>query len=67
MNPMYSGLILMTVGAFFAGGGISFRKQKLPLVAQVIMWLIPLALFGYGAYVAFTFGAFGEASAASRC
>ncbi|BAV87590.1 MULTISPECIES: hypothetical protein [Rothia] len=56
MNPMYSGLILMTVGAFFAGGGISFRKQKLPLVAQVIMWLIALALFGYGAYVAFTFG-----------
>ena len=49
MNPMYSGLILMTVGAFFAGGGISFRKQKLPLVAQVIMWLIALALFGYGA------------------
>ena len=56
MNPMYSGLILMTVGAFFAGGGISFRKQKLPLVAQVIMWLISLELFGYGAYVAFTFG-----------
>lgn len=56
MNPMYSGLILMTVGAFFAGGGISFRKQKLPLVAQVIMWLIALTLFGYGAYVAFTFG-----------
>ncbi len=56
MNPMYSGLILMTVGAFFAGGGISFRKQKLPLVAQVIMWLIALALFGYGAYVAFTLG-----------
>lgn len=56
MNPMYSGLILMTVGAFFAGGGISFRKQKLPLVAQVIMWLIALALSGYGAYVAFTFG-----------
>ena len=56
MNPMYSGLILMTVGAFFAGGGISFRKQKLPLVAQVIMWLIALALFGDGAYVAFTFG-----------
>ena len=56
MNPMYSGLILMTVGAFFAGGGISFRKQKLPLVAQVIMWLIALALCGYGAYVAFTFG-----------
>ena len=44
------------LGAFFAGGGISFRKQKLPLVAQVIMWLIALALFGYGAYVAFTFG-----------
>ena len=56
MNPMYSGLILMTVGAFFAGGGISFRKQKLPLVAQVIMWLIALALFGYGAYEGFTFG-----------
>lgn len=56
MNPMYSGLILMTVGAFFAGGGISFRKQKLPLIAQAIMWLIALALFGYGAYVAFAFG-----------
>ena len=27
MSPLYSGLILMTVGAFFAGGGISFRKQ----------------------------------------
>lgn len=56
MDPLYSGLILMTIGAFFAGGGISFRKQKLPVIAQIILWVLAIALFCYGAYVAFAYG-----------
>ena len=56
MSPLYSGLILMTVGAFFAGGGISFRKQGISLGA---LWIIALALFGYGAYVTFVYGSQG--------
>lgn len=59
MSPLYSGLILMTVGAFFAGGGISFRKQGISLGAQIVLWVIALALFGYGAYVAFVYGSQG--------
>ncbi|WP_165313291.1 hypothetical protein [Rothia halotolerans] len=51
MSPFVSGLLLMVVGAFFAGGAISFNRQKLPVVVQVILWVIAVGLFAYGAYV----------------
>ncbi|MCP3425255.1 hypothetical protein NBM05_04235 [Rothia sp. AR01] len=51
MSPLVSGLLLMAVGAFFAGGAISFRRQRLPVVVQVILWVIAVALFVYGGYV----------------
>ena len=51
MSPLTSGLLLMIFGAFLFGGGISFRRQKLPLIAAVILWVLGLAVFGYGFYV----------------
>ncbi|SQC37292.1 1-(5-phosphoribosyl)-5-[(5-phosphoribosylamino)methylideneamino] imidazole-4-carboxamide isomerase [Rothia kristinae] len=40
MSPLTSGLLLMIFGAFLVGGGISFRRQKLPLIAQVVLWIL---------------------------
>ncbi|GGH63702.1 hypothetical protein [Rothia aerolata] len=55
MTPTVSGLLLMVFGAFFVGGAWSFRQQKLPLAVQIIMALVGLAIFGYGAYVMFAY------------
>lgn len=51
MRPLTSGLLLMIFGAFLVGGGISFRRQKLPLIAQVVLWILGAAFFAYGLYV----------------
>lgn len=51
MSPTTSGILLMVVGFFFAGGAISFRQQKFPVIAQIVLWVLALALAGYGLYV----------------
>ena len=51
MDPTYSGLILMLAGGMCAGGVYSFHQQKLPLVAQIVLGLIALALIAYGFFV----------------
>lgn len=55
MDPMYSGLLLMAFGAFFVGGAISFRQQKLPVAVQVILWILGLGVFGYGVFILFNY------------
>ncbi|WP_165001014.1 MULTISPECIES: hypothetical protein [Rothia] len=51
MSPIVSGLLLMTFGAFLAGGAISFRKQKITVIAQIVLWVLAVVLFAYGFYV----------------
>lgn len=51
MSPLVSGLLLMTFGAFLAGGAISFRKQKITVIAQAVLWILAVASFAYGFYV----------------
>lgn len=55
MDPTVSGLILMTFGAFLVGGGYSFRKQGLPLIAQIVLLILGLVAFAYGGYVLFAY------------
>lgn len=51
MSPITSGLLLMTIGAFLIGGAISFKRQKISVIAQIILWVVALAFFAYGFYV----------------
>lgn len=55
MDPTVSALILMVFGFFLIGGAYSFRKQKLPLVASIILALAGVGFLGYGGYVLFTY------------
>lgn len=55
MDPMYSGLILMLAGGMCLGGVYSFRQQKLPLVAQLVLLVLALALLAYGMFVVFKY------------
>ncbi|MDO4252868.1 MAG: hypothetical protein Q4C74_06505 [Rothia sp. (in: high G+C Gram-positive bacteria)] len=55
MSPIISGLLLMAFGAFFIGGAWSFRQQKLPLLVQLILAIVGLGIFSYGAYIVFTY------------
>lgn len=51
MDATYSGLILMLAGGMCLGGVYSFRQQKLPLVAQIGLGVIAVALLAYGIFV----------------
>lgn len=51
MEPTYSGLILMLAGGMCLGGSYSFRQQKLPLVAQIVMLIIAVVLLVYGGFI----------------
>ncbi|MDO4916852.1 MAG: hypothetical protein Q3974_04465 [Rothia sp. (in: high G+C Gram-positive bacteria)] len=53
MSTTVSGLLLMAFGAFFVGGAWSFHRQKLPLLVQLIMAVVGLGLFAYGAFILF--------------
>lgn len=55
MSTTVSGLLLMAFGAFFIGGAWSFRQQKLPLVVQLIMAVVGLAIAAYGGYILITY------------
>lgn len=41
----------MLAGGMLAGGAYSFRQQKLPLIAQIIMLILAIALVGYGMFI----------------
>lgn len=43
-------MLTMVLGAFFAGGAISFKQQKKPLWSVLLLVVIALALIIYGAY-----------------
>lgn len=47
-------MLTMVLGAFFAGGAISFKQQKKPLWSVMLLAAIALALIIYGAYSWFT-------------
>lgn len=51
MSPVVSGMLLMLAGSFFAGGAISFRRQKITVLAQIVLWVLAVAFFAYGFYV----------------
>lgn len=55
MSTSLSGLLLMAFGAFFIGGAWSFRSQKLPLIVQLIMAIVGIALAVYGGFILFTY------------
>lgn len=55
MSSTVSGLMIMVFGAFFIGGAISFRQQKLPLLVQAILAIVGVALLGYGGYILLTY------------
>lgn len=47
---MSAAVLLMVLGAFFAGGAISFRQQRKPAWTVVLLALIAAGLIGYGWY-----------------
>lgn len=47
---MTASVLTMILGAFFAGGAISFKQQDKPLWSVVILAVLALGLIGYGAY-----------------
>lgn len=51
MSTTLSGLLLMAFGAFFIGGAWSFRQQKLPLLIQIVMAVVGVAIAAYGGYI----------------
>ena len=46
-------VLLMALGAFFAGGSISFRQQRKPAWSVLLLALLAAALVGLGGYAAF--------------
>lgn len=55
MSPTVSALLLMAFGSFFVGGAWSFRQQKLPLIVQIIMAIVGVAIFAYGCFTLFNY------------
>ena len=51
MSPTVSGVILMLAGFFFAGGAISFARQRLSRIVIGVLWILAAALVVYGFYV----------------
>lgn len=50
---MSAAVVVMALGAFFAGGAISFAQQHKAAWAVVLMALIAALLIGYGWYTWF--------------
>ncbi|MEX5295174.1 hypothetical protein QYM41_07825 [Kocuria sp. CPCC 205268] len=50
---MTAAVLVMVLGAFFAGGAISFQQQKKPVWTVVLLATVALALIGYGWYAWF--------------
>jgi hypothetical protein len=46
-------VVVMVLGAFVAGGAISFQQQKKPVWSVVLLAAIAAALIGYGWYAWF--------------
>ena len=50
---MSAAVVVMVLGAFFAGRAISFQQQKKPVWTVVLLAAIAVALVGYGWYAWF--------------
>jgi high-affinity Fe2+/Pb2+ permease len=48
-----SAVLVMVLGAFVAGGAISFHQQRKPLWTVVLLGLAAAGLIGYGWYAWF--------------
>lgn len=47
---MTAAMLTMVLGAFFAGGAISFKQQNKPAWSVILLAVVALGLIGYGAY-----------------
>lgn len=47
---MTASMLTMVLGAFFAGGAISFKQQDKPLWSVVLLAAVALGLILFGAY-----------------
>ncbi|MEX5300078.1 hypothetical protein RCG67_15005 [Kocuria sp. CPCC 205292] len=50
---MSAAVLVMVLGAFLAGGAISFQQQQKPVWTVVLLAAVAAALVGYGGYAWF--------------